>query len=54
MVCKWGVYRLNINQPPGWMLMQEYTNKQDALIYCDMLNSDTGMVHKVFEVDDDE
>ena len=45
---KWGVYRLDINKAPGWLLMQSYSNEKDANLYCLMLNQDTGLVHRVF------
>lgn len=48
------VCRLDIRTRPGWFRMQSYDNERDALIYCDMLNTDTNMVHKVFEEDEDE
>jgi hypothetical protein len=51
---KYGVYRLDINKAPGWFLMQYYDNVKDADLYCLMLTQDTGMVHKVFEEDEDE
>jgi len=54
MECKYGVYRLDINRAPGWFLMQSYDNEKDADLYCLMLTQDTGMVHRVFEVDNDE
>lgn len=50
---KYGVYRLDINRAPGWFLVQSYKDVRDADIYCDMLNQGTGMVHRVFEVDDE-
>lgn len=50
---KYGVYRLDIRTRPGWFLMQSYDNYRDAFIYCDMMNTDTNMVHKVFEDYDD-
>jgi hypothetical protein len=46
-----GVYRLDIYHAPGWFLMQTYNNIQDAIIYCDMMNTDTSIVHRVFEED---
>jgi hypothetical protein len=49
---KWGVYRLDIYHKPGWMLMQSYDNLRDAWIYADMLNTDTNLVHAVFEEDE--
>lgn len=45
---KFVVARLDIYHAPGWFTMQEYDNYQDAYIYCDMLNNDTNMVHRVF------
>lgn len=45
---KYGVYRLDIRTSPGWFLLQSYDNEQSAQIYCDMLNQDTNMVHRVF------
>lgn len=53
MESKWGVYRLDIYNAPGWFLIQAYVDEQDADIYCHMLNLDTGLVHKVFEVDNE-
>lgn len=50
---KYGVYRLDIHKAPGWFLIQWYNDVRDADIYCAMLNQDTGMVHRVFEVDDE-
>lgn len=50
---KYGVYRLDIHKAPGWFLVQGYTDVRDADIYCAMLNQDTGMIHRVFEVDDE-
>jgi hypothetical protein len=44
-----GVYRLDIYHAPGWFLMNTYADERDADIYCDMLNRDTGLVHRVFE-----
>jgi len=46
------VARLDIYRSPGWFDIQTYDNYQDARIYCDMLNSDTNMIHRVFEVDE--
>lgn len=46
---KYGVYRLDIHTKPGWFLMHSYDNERDAYIYCDMMNTDTNMVHRVFE-----
>lgn len=46
---KWGVYRLDIYNRPGWFLIQLYDNYVDADIYCLMLNQDTGIIHKVFQ-----
>jgi hypothetical protein len=46
---KWGVYRLDIRTKPGWFRMNTYTDLRSALIYCEMLNTDTNMVHAVFE-----
>jgi hypothetical protein len=43
-----GVYRLDIYHAPGWFLMNTYADERDADIYCDMLNSDTNMIHRVF------
>lgn len=48
---KYGVYRLDIHRPPGWFVLQTYNNERDAQIYCDMLNQDTNMVHRVFMED---
>lgn len=48
---RYGVYRLDIRTPPGWFVLQTYDNEQDANIYCDMLNNDTNMVHRVFMED---
>lgn len=48
---KYGVFRLDIRTRPGWFLMQYYDNERDAHIYCDMLTTDTKMVHAVFEED---
>ncbi len=50
---KYEVCRLDIRTPPGWFRMHIYNNERDALIYCDMMNTDTNMVHRVFEVSDD-
>lgn len=50
---KYGVYRLDIYNSPGWFILNTYNNLKDALIYCDMLNQDTDLIHKVFEVDND-
>jgi hypothetical protein len=50
---RYGVYRLDVYRAPGWFLVQSYTDLRDAEIYCDMLNTDTNMVHKVFEEDSD-
>lgn len=49
---RYGVYRLDIHRPPGWFVLQTYDNEQDAQIYCDMLNRDTSMVHRVFLEDE--
>lgn len=51
---KFGVFRLNIHQSPGWFLVHEYDNEKDAIIYCDMLNEDTTMHHCVFHYEKDE
>ena len=51
---RYGVYRLDIRTRPGWFKMSTYDNERDALIYCDMLNTDTGLVHRVFEENEDE
>lgn len=45
------VCRLDIRTKPGWFRMSTHDNERDALIYCDMLNTDTGLVHAVFEED---
>ena len=47
----YGVFRLDIYHKPGWFLMNSYKEEQDADIYCDMLNADTNMVHRVFIID---
>lgn len=49
---KYGVFRLDIYTPPGWLLLTTYDTKQDADFCCDMLNQDTGYKHLVFEVED--
>lgn len=49
---KYGVFRLDIRTPPGWFLMNSYNNQRDADIYCDMMNLDTNMVHRVFIFED--
>jgi hypothetical protein len=49
-----GVYRLDIYHRPGWMLMHTCAEETDADIYCDMLNSDTNMVHRVFIYEKDD
>lgn len=51
---RYGVYRLDIHTRPGWFRMQSYENFRDAFIYCDMMNTDTNMVHAIFEEDEDE
>lgn len=43
-----GVYRLDIYNRPGWFLMNTYADERDADIYCDMLNRDTNIIHRVF------
>jgi hypothetical protein len=50
----YGVFRLDIYHKPGWFLIQSYNNQLDADIYCDMLNLDTNMVHRVFIYAKDE
>ena len=53
MECKYGVYRLDIYNSPGWFLARQYDSLDDAEIYCTMLIQDTGEVYKVFEVDNE-
>lgn len=48
---KFVVARLDIHRAPGWFDVNTYDNEQDAEIYCDMLNQDTNMVHRVFVED---
>lgn len=48
------VARLNIYLKPGWFDMKSYDNERDAIIYCEMLNSDTGLIHRVFVEDADD
>lgn len=50
---RWGVFRLDIYHKPGWMLMNKYDDLKSAWIYCEMLKTDTGLVHAVFEMEDD-
>jgi hypothetical protein len=50
---KYGVFRLDIYHKPGWFLMQTYENERDADIYCDMMNLDTNIIHRVFIFEDD-
>ena len=45
---KYVVARLDIYYAPGWFDLQTYDNERDALIYCDMMNTDTNMIHRVF------
>lgn len=45
---KFVVARLDIYNAPGWFDLQTYDNECDALIYCDMMNTDTNMIHRVF------
>lgn len=45
---KYVVARLDIYHAPGWFDMQTYDNEKDANIYCDMMNNDTNMIHRVF------
>lgn len=52
MVSKYGVYRLDIYNAPGWFRIKTYEDLRDAEIYCDMLNTDTNMIHRVFEEED--
>lgn len=46
---KYGVYRLDIYNAPGWILVRQYDNLNDAEIYCTMLVQDTGTIYRVFE-----
>lgn len=48
---KYVVARLDIYHAPGWFDLQTYDNERDADIYCDMMNTDTNMVHRVFIVE---
>lgn len=48
---KYVVARLDIYHSPGWFDLQTYDNERDAVIYCDMLNTDTSMIHRVFIVE---
>lgn len=48
---KFVVARLDIHRAPGWFDIQVYDNERDAEIYCDMLNSDTNIIHRVFIVE---
>jgi hypothetical protein len=48
---KYVVARLDIYHAPGWFDLQSYDNERDADIYCDMMNTDTNMVHRVFIVE---
>ena len=45
---KFVVARLDIYNAPGLFDLQTYDNERDALIYCDMMNTDTNMIHRVF------
>ena len=49
---KYGVFRLDTYSKPGWFLMNKYDNLRDAVIYADMLNTDTGLRHAVFELEE--
>jgi hypothetical protein len=49
---KYGVFRLDIHKKPGWFLVKSYNNENDADIYCDMLNLDTNMIHRVYMFED--
>lgn len=48
---KFVVARLDIYNAPGWFDLQTYDNERDADIYCDMMNTDTNMIHRVFIVE---
>ena len=50
---RYGVYRLDIRTRPGWLLMSKYDDLKSAWIYCEMLNTDTGLRHAVFEMEDE-
>ena len=50
---RYGVYRLDIRTRPGWLLMSQYDDLKSAWIYCEMMNTDTGLRHAVFEMEDD-
>lgn len=49
---KWGVFRLDIRTKPGWLLMNKYDDLKSAWIYCEMLKTDTRLVHAVFEMEE--
>jgi hypothetical protein len=51
---KFGIFRLDIRNSPGWFLVKEYDNEKDAEIYCEILNEDTNMCHYVFFYEKDE
>lgn len=50
---KYVVCRLDIYNKPGWFEMNSYADELDADIYCNMLNQDTDMIHRVF-IEDEE